>query len=174
MRIALAFIALGAAACQPNEPSEGGSGTQLRDSAGIRIVENSRPPDGSRLGWRIGPGPAVSIGQREGEDPYLFASATDATTLRDSMPVAERFPVFSSVIADALNHLWIGEYEVPGEEREGVLWTVVDPGGRVLGFVETPERLEIYEIGDDFILGRVRDELDVEYIQVWPLERSDG
>ncbi|MDE2795608.1 MAG: 6-bladed beta-propeller [Gemmatimonadota bacterium] len=92
----------------------------------------------------------------------------------NAVPVAERFPVFTSVIADALDHLWVEEYEVPGEEREGVLWTVVDPGGRVLGFVETPERLEIYEIGDDFILGRVRDELDVEYIQVWPLERSDG
>lgn len=398
MPIALAFIALGVAACQPDEPSDGGSGTQLRDSAGIRIIENSRPPDGSRLGWRIGPGPSVSIGEREGEDPYLLASATDATTLTDgrivvvdmasdelrvfdasgthlatwggqgegpgefidlyhvdrwpgdsvvagdyrnesltvfdsdgnfgriarlesepfpwdlraffalglymvtregsvlvgrqphgsdevdivildgdgmlrgslgrhpgwpslvqrnmvlyqpifsralavepwaelvviaptdrgeikaftqagtlarivrlgmeprtperahidafieaqvsrvssedvnhraqlrgdynALPVAERFPVFTSVIADAVDHLWLEEYEIPGEEREGVLWTVVDPGGRVLGFVETPEQLEIYEIGEDFVLGRVRDELDVEYIQVWPLERS--
>ena len=92
----------------------------------------------------------------------------------NAVPVAERLPVFTSVIADALDHLWIEEYEVPGEEREGVLWTVVDPGGRVLGFVETPDGLETYEIGEDFILGRVRDELDVEYIQVWPLDRRGG
>ena len=86
-------------------------------------------------------------------------------------PVAERFPAFASVIADALDHLWVEEYEVPGEERPGVLWTVFDPEGRVLGFVETPEGLEIYEIGEDHILGRVRGELGVESIQLWPLER---
>ncbi len=397
------LVALTVLACQQDQQQrEGppGLSSLIRDSAGIRIIENSRPPDGSRLGWRIGPGPTVSIGEREGEDPYLFSAATDATTLRDgrivvvdmasdelrvfdalgthlatwggrgegpgefidlyhvdrwpgdsiaagdyrnesitvfdpdgnfgrivrlesdpfpwdlraffalglymmtrdgsvlvsrqrhgsdevdiaildgegrirsslgrhpgwpslierdmvlyqpifsralavepwaelvviaptdrseiraftqtgtlarivrlgrepraperahidayieaqmsrvssddadyrarmrgdynALPVAERIPVFTSVVADALDHLWIEEYEVPGEEPEGVLWTVVDPGGRVLGFVETPERLEIYEIGEDFILGRVRDELDVEYIQVWPLERPGG
>lgn len=90
----------------------------------------------------------------------------------NAVPVAERLPVFTSVIADALDHLWVEEFEVPGEEREGVLWTVVDAAGSVLGFVETPDGLEIYEIGEDFILGRIRDELGVEYVQVWPLERS--
>lgn len=44
----------------------------VRDSAGVEIVDNERPPDGSRLGWRIGPAPSVSIGRVEGEDPYLF------------------------------------------------------------------------------------------------------
>ncbi|MCE2455768.1 MAG: hypothetical protein J4G12_08160 [Gemmatimonadetes bacterium] len=37
---------------------------QLRDSAGIQIAENSRPRDDSRLDWRIGPEPAISIGVR--------------------------------------------------------------------------------------------------------------
>ncbi len=32
-----------------------------------------------------------------------------------------------------------------------MLGTVVDRGGRVLGYAETLERLEIYEIGGDFI-----------------------
>ena len=32
--------------------------TAFRDSAGIRIVENTRPPEDSRLGWRIGAGPS--------------------------------------------------------------------------------------------------------------------
>ena len=41
----------------------------------------------------------------------------------------------------------------------------------MLGFVETPERLEIFEIGGDYILGRGWDDLYVEYVQVWPLER---
>lgn len=89
-------------------------------------------------------------------------------------PVVEHFPAFASVTADAVGHLWVEEYELPGEERPGSLWTVFDPEGRVLGFVETPEGLGISEIGEDYLLGRVRDELGVEYVQVWPLERSGG
>ena len=59
-------------------------------------------------------------------------------------------------------------------ERPGSLWTVFDPEGRVLGFVETPEGLRIWEIGEDYILGRADDGLGVESVQVWPLERSGG
>ena len=64
--------------------------------------------------------------------------------------------------------------EFPREDRLGVLWTVFDPTGQVLGFVETPEGLEILEIGEDYILGKTEDEFEVEYVQVWPLERVEG
>ncbi len=49
--------------------------------------------------------------------------------------------------------------------------TVFDPTGQVLGFVETPEGLRIFEIGEDYILGRTEDEFEVESVQIWPLER---
>ena len=55
-----------------------------------------------------------------------------------------------------------------------MLWTVFDAEGRVLGFVETPEELEVYEIGEDYLWGRVTDELGVASVQLWPLERSGG
>lgn len=95
----------------------------------------------------------------------------NALRSRLSRPVAEQFPAFASVMSDAQGHLWVEEFKPPGEEQPGVIWTVFDPEGRALGFVETPAELEIYEIGEDYILGRTRDELDVEYIQVWPLDR---
>ena len=90
------------------------------------------------------------------------------------VPVSDHLPAFASMMADALDHLWVEEFEPPGEEVPGVIWCVFDPDGEVLGFVETPEGLLIYEIGEDYILGRVRDEMDVEFIQVWPLERVEG
>ena len=106
-----------------------------------------------------------------------------------STPLAETFPAFSSVIGDAAGHLWVREfivpgedppappfypdYDLPGEEKPTQLWTVFDPGGRVLGFIETPRELEIYEIGEDYLLGHATDELGVEYIQLWPLDRSE-
>ena len=98
----------------------------------------------------------------------------DSRRRLESVPVAEHFPVFTSIMSDALDHLWVEEYEFPGEERAGSLWTVFDPKGRVLGFVETPEGLWIWEIGEDYILGRADDELGVESVQVWPLERTGG
>ena len=89
------------------------------------------------------------------------------------VPVAGHFPAFAAVISDALDHLWVREYEAPREEMDGVLWTVFDTEGRVLGFVETPEELEIYEIGADYILGKTEDEeFGVESVQVWRLERD--
>ena len=394
-RLIAMAIAVGATACQPDRQGPAGPRSEVRDSAGIQVVENSRPPDGSRLAWLIGPEPTITIGVLEGEDPYQLFHATDATKLSDgrivvvnrgtaelrvfdefgtylstwggegegpgefedvmqiatlpgdsvitwglsadaamhvfdaagnfgrrfspprsesslrtqwtlpvsvmrdgsilasqqpdrvdgvavelwdgegrlrsslgshpaqlvqiidnmlhhetfgralarepwgdlviisptgryeikayardstlarivrreyvrrvptdadldayierrvaempgymlefaderrrqfrSSPVAEYFPAFESVMTDRVDHLWIEEYESPTDDRPARLWTVFDPEGRVLGHVETPRELEIYEIGEDYILGHTRDELDVEYVQVWPLGRS--
>ena len=91
-----------------------------------------------------------------------------------SVPVAEHIPVFASIMSDAVSHLWVGEYEFSAEERPPRLWTVFDPEGGVLGLVETPEGLFIHEIGEDYVLGTTWDALYVEYVQVWPLERSAG
>ena len=89
----------------------------------------------------------------------------------ESFTLAEHFPAFSTVMADGAGHLWVREYDLPQEENPVPLWTVFDLEGRVLGFVETPAGLDILQIGEDFILGRAKDEFEVEYVQVWPLER---
>lgn len=88
-----------------------------------------------------------------------------------SVPVAATFPAFSAILADDAGHLWVREYEFPREERLAHLWTVFDPEGHVLGFFETPKDLRILQIGGDYILAHSRDQLDVEYVRVWPLER---
>lgn len=86
----LLLICLGALAWQPYAATAQALANQQRDSAGIRIVENARPEDGSRLGWRIGPRPAVSIGKVTGEEPYLLTGASDATRLSDGRIVVVR------------------------------------------------------------------------------------
>ena len=90
------------------------------------------------------------------------------------MPLVESFPAFRTLLTDALNHLWVREATLPGMERPAPLWTVFDPEGRVLGFIETPDGLTILEIGTDYILGHATDDLGVESVQVWPLDRSGG
>lgn len=88
-----------------------------------------------------------------------------------SLPVFEQFPAFSQLLTDPLNHLWVREATFPGMERPAPLWTVFDPEGRVSGFIETPDELTVLEIGADYLLGHATDELGVESVQIWALER---
>ncbi|MDE2754853.1 MAG: hypothetical protein OXI83_19960, partial [Gemmatimonadota bacterium] len=90
------------------------------------------------------------------------------------MPLVEHFPAFRTLLTDELDHLWVREATLPGMDRPAPLWTVFDPDGRVLGFVETPDGLTVLEIGADYILGHATDDLGVESVQVWPLERVGG
>ena len=88
-----------------------------------------------------------------------------------SLPVVERFPAFGKLLTDPLDHLWVREATLPGMDRPAPLWTVFDPEGQALGFIETPDGLTVYEIGADYLLGRATDEMGVESVQVWGLER---
>jgi len=88
-----------------------------------------------------------------------------------NVPMVAAFPAYSGIEGDALGHLWVREFELPGDESENPVWTVFDPEGRALGFAETPPGLTIYEIGEDYILGKRNGELDIEYVEVWALSR---
>jgi hypothetical protein len=41
--------------------------------------------------------------------------------------------------------------------------------GRWLGTVTTPDRVSPLDIGEDWVLARFGDELDVEHVQLWDL-----
>ncbi len=114
----LALGCLGGPACQPDVDSVAGTATEERDSAGIRIVENPRPPDGSRLGWRIGPAPSASIGEIDGGELYALHRAYDATRLSDGRIVVANNSSGELRVYDASGtHLadWGGRGEGPGE-----------------------------------------------------------
>lgn len=89
-------------------------------------------------------------------------SSLDA--VRD-MPLVESYPAFGEILSDRAGYLWVRAYEA-------AVWTVFDSEGRVQGIVETPAGLRIFEIGEDYLLGWVSDELGVEYVQLWSLTRE--
>lgn len=88
------------------------------------------------------------------------------------VPMVESFPAFGPVLGDALGYLWVAEFRRPGDDPSRTVWTVFDDEGAAQGFVDTPGDLHVYEIGADYLLGRVRDELGTEYVQLWGLERG--
>ncbi len=98
------------------------------------------------------------------------ALEADLKNVRQSQ-LEEYFPAFAEIMSDAAGYLWVREFEPPKEAGPAPVWTVFSPEGRVLGFVETPAGLKIYEIGENYLLGHAEGELDVEMIQMWPLRR---
>lgn len=86
------------------------------------------------------------------------------------MPPPARKPLWTTLQVDAAGNLWVRDYaRGPGVPTT---WTVFDPEGRLLGPVEVPDRLSVREIGDDYLLGTVRDDLGVEYVRLYRLSRS--
>ncbi len=85
----------------------------------------------------------------------------------NEMPFPETMPAHAGILVDEAGNLWVGEYRRPGDDQPR--WNVFDPEGHWLGTVDTPPRFAIDQIGDDFVLGRYRDELDVEYVRLYKL-----
>lgn len=106
----------------------------------------------------------------EGNVPERFIQMGRAAAAE--APIVESYPAFSAILSDAMGHLWVREYDLPGEDRPAPLWTVFDAEGHALGFVETPPGMSLLEIGDDYLLGYTTDELGIERVQVWELERG--
>ena len=83
----LSFLLLAPAApgCQPDPGDQDPDPldpprSEISDSTGIRIVENARPAEGSRLGWLVGPEQSLSIGVVEGEASHMFSGVVRAAS----------------------------------------------------------------------------------------------
>ena len=86
------------------------------------------------------------------------------------VPFPERIPVYRHLILDAERNLWAERYRTPWEEQPS--WYVFDEQGVWLGEVATPPGLHVFEIGSDYVLGRYRDEFDVQSVVMIPLDRG--
>ena len=83
----------------------------------------------------------------------------------------ETIPPYIQLLVDSEDHLWVRHYKIRGTAGPE-LWSVFSPEGFLLGTLETPEQLQVRQIGRDFLLGIWTDELDVRYIRKYALERG--
>ena len=79
-------------------------------------------------------------------------------------------PFYSAIEVDADGYLWVKEFA--SATRPNVEWSVFDTDGRWLGQVAMPEGFTVYHIGTDYVLGRWRDDLDVEHIMLYGLVKD--
>lgn len=89
--------------------------------------------------------------------------------LRD-VPFPEVMPTFDKLIVDRTGHLWARKYQPSWEDPQ--VWYTFTPDGRWLGDVTVPPTLAITDIGEEYILGIWRNEMEVEYVRMYSLNRA--
>lgn len=101
--------------------------------------------------------------EREGERPAM------ERILRE-VPFPQTLPPYDRAIADADGNLWVADYRTV--RQDAASWNVFSPAGELMGNVATPARFEVLQIGSDFILGQWLDDMEVEYIRLFALNKT--
>ncbi|MFQ5680090.1 MAG: hypothetical protein ACE5HP_11605 [Gemmatimonadota bacterium] len=89
----------------------------------------------------------------------------------ERMPPPTSRPAYSDLLLDSEGYVWAAVYHALFELDLPTEWQVFDPQGVWLGAVQFPSRFDAFQIGRDYVLGRLRDDLDVEHVQVLRLHR---
>lgn len=85
------------------------------------------------------------------------------------LPIPEQFPAYTQFRLDSSGCLWVRRFQKPGNDKE--LWAVFSRNGAMLGDVQFPPDIEVTDIGADYILGVVKDEMGAERIRLYGLRR---
>jgi hypothetical protein len=84
----------------------------------------------------------------------------------------DRLPAQARIMVDGTGAIWMQEYVLPGMEDSVTTWTVFDERDRWLGRLRLPARLQVTDIGADYVLGIWRNEEDVQFIRKYRLDRG--
>lgn len=85
-----------------------------------------------------------------------------------NIPLPEFAAMYRAMLIDDEHRVWMEHFRMPGDTT-APRWDVIDSTGTWLGVVRTPARFTVYQIGRTFLLGRARDDLGVERVQLYTL-----
>jgi hypothetical protein len=91
---------------------------------------------------------------------------------RQGFPMPETLPAFTEMRLDPEGALWVKRFSPPGTATNR--WGVFGPDGAFLGHVTLPDRLTLTDIGIDWVLGVVTDDLGVDRVRMYALDRTRG
>jgi hypothetical protein len=150
----------------------------------IRVVD-AQGAQIAEIGWQPDPPPPLDATLRAVIDSAVAGQPTDAqAVMREGFataPPPTGLPVIGGMIVDSEGFVWIRPYDpfvhayaVGGLSRSGPggRWLVFAPDGARVAEVEAPADVEPVSITRDALVGIHRDELGVESVQVYALERS--
>ena len=85
-------------------------------------------------------------------------------------PLPDRMPAYTSVLVDDDGYVWVERFSL--NAGSGVRWGVFDPQGVFLGHTEFPAGFEVKDISDSRVVGISTDELGVQRVHIFRLERG--
>lgn len=85
----------------------------------------------------------------------------------EDLPIPEHYPAITGLRVSEDGDLWVRRYSLDSEPAR---WDVFSDG-ELVARVTTPDRLQVTEIGGDYVLGVWTDELDVQTVRMFRIER---
>jgi hypothetical protein len=79
---------------------------------------------------------------------------------------AELVPPYGAVAPDRSGNLWVQDYPGLTDDQR---WTIYDADGALTARIVLPVRFTPHDIGEDWILGRELDDLDVEHVRLYAI-----
>jgi hypothetical protein len=119
------------------------------------------------------PGPvtgADTLAFRHGAVEQLERTVGEDSALAvvDSYRYPATFPAYDQIVVDTPGNVWVRWYQW-FDLGADTKWSILDPDGRYLGDVSTPPLLEVHQIGEDFVLGRMATSRGVEAVYIYEL-----
>ena len=87
----------------------------------------------------------------------------------EAIPIPDSLVGLLFVKVTHQGRIWVSEVRPPADTA--ITWDVYDLQGRARARIETPARFEPHEIGPDYMIGRFMDDLDINYIRLYALEK---
>jgi hypothetical protein len=122
----------------------------------------------------------LTITQRHVDEFYdvMFQRITDPTERQAAidrlgeLPLPSTRAAYGEILTDYRGLIWISEAHLP--LRSARVWGVVDPSSTAVARVTLPRGFELLWIGERHVVGRSADDLGVQRIEVYGLDRSSG
>ena len=157
-------------AVQPNRPR-----VCIGDQTSPAVVCYEADGGRTRIEWPdLPPPPPPTAGEIQRWRDSTIAtyvpklSPEAAERLVDLTPIHEHRSPYGDLHIDRLGNLWVERGPLASAEIEHL---VFDPDGNLLAVAHLPA-MRVMEIGIDYVIGVVRDELDVQVIATFALEKA--
>lgn len=151
-------------------------GQELLFALGESLGFDVRSPAGELVTRVQGPALTREIGPEEATAYRTAMMAGFSAVVGESMETLldqAGLPAEKALVSDMLTTpggmVWLSAYQ--NYRYYTGLWHVIDPKGAYLGEVQLPHRFELLEAGDDYLLGKWRDDLGVNSIRMYEIDK---
>jgi hypothetical protein len=95
-----------------------------------------------------------------------------ALSVLSDAPTAESFPMVDQIVVDDGRRIWIRRYVSEYSDQDNQTWLVFDTSDAPAGSLTLPRNLTVKAVYGDRIVGVWRDELGVQTVRVYGIDRS--